>query len=130
MPSRADFYGVTLVEGLAHGLPVVASDTGGNRAMVVNDLPDPQLSYQADRDFSRYQTGWLLDAAAPAGAYAAAVAALFSGAAPYSKIAENCRKHYYESFDWPVAARLLRAALERARRDDLSQRLAQCAVSE
>lgn len=126
VPSRADLYGVTLVEGLAHGLPVVASDTGGDRTMVVNDLMEFDDRYNS----KSYQTGWLLGPAAPAGAYAAAVAAIFSDEARYSEIAANCHRHYASDFAWSVASRTLRAALERARRDDLTRRFADCAVSE
>ena len=93
IPSRADFYGVTLVEALAHGVPVVAARVGGAATIV-----------RAGRG------GALVDADAPPSAYADAVAELFLDGGNYGALAAACRGDYDARLDWAVSRRALAAA--------------------
>lgn len=99
IPSRADFYGVTLVEGLAHGVPCVAPNAGGAPTIVRSG-----------------RSGALLDPNAPPSAYADAIAEGFLDATNYAALAASARDDYEKRLDWPRATAALEAAFRAAKK--------------
>lgn len=98
VPSRADFYGVTLVEALAHGVPAVASAAGGAATIVRHGV-----------------TGALLAPGAGASAYATAIADLLGDGGRRGDLSRACRADHDGRLDWRRAAAALGAAFASAR---------------
>ena len=86
LPSIAECAAVSLVEANAYGLPVVASNTGGNPSLVKEGV-----------------NGHLLDPGAPSELWADALQKILADPADYSRQARNAFALYQEEFRWPVA---------------------------
>jgi glycosyltransferase involved in cell wall biosynthesis len=90
-PTRADAYGIVVPEANAHGVPAIATETGGVPGAV--------------RDG---RNGYLLPLSARGDAYAQIVAALYADPARYARLAVSSRDYYDEVLNWDVWARAVR----------------------
>ncbi|MEM9882281.1 MAG: glycosyltransferase family 4 protein [Planctomycetota bacterium] len=94
LPTRAECFGVALVEASAYGLPPVSTDTGGIPAIV-----EPGV------------TGELLPLEAGPAAWAERIAALWADRPRYRAMSLAARKKYETRLNWTVWARdILRIA--------------------
>lgn len=83
LPTRADSFGIVFCEAAAHGLPVIATDTGGISEVV-----------------RRGETGSLLPVGASGVDYAHAIAEIFADDARYRSMSMKSRQVFDEDLNW------------------------------
>lgn len=86
LPSVAECAAVSLVEANAYGLPVVASNTGGNPSLVQEGL-----------------NGYLCDPTAPAEVWADALRKILEDRPTYEKISRSAFALYHSEYRWDIA---------------------------
>ena len=94
MPSRAESYGIVFTEALAHGVPCVATSTGGVSTIV--------------RDGT---SGFLLPLEAEASAYASLLASILADRNDYESLALGAYDLYRAELNWDVATARFREIL-------------------
>jgi glycosyltransferase involved in cell wall biosynthesis len=87
LPTTAECYGVVFCEAAAHGLPVIATDTGGVSTAVAQGV-----------------TGLLLPAGSGPEAYAGAVRDLIRVPGLYEELSHRSRQRYEDELYWTRAA--------------------------
>lgn len=98
-PARFDPSPMVTAEAAAHGLPVVTRDVAGLSASVIDG-----------------ETGLVLPADAPAGAYARAIRELVEDPARYRRLGRGARERYDRQLAWDRFGERLLAALSDATR--------------
>ncbi len=88
LPTRAECFGVVFCEAAAHGLPVIATDTGGVSSAVIDS-----------------ETGALLPLDANGTAYADRIAEILADPAQYRRLSRNARRRFEQSLSWDAWAR-------------------------
>jgi glycosyltransferase involved in cell wall biosynthesis len=94
LPSLAEGFGLVLIEAMAAGVPVVATDAPGIRDVVVHE-----------------RTGLLVPVAAPE-ALAGAIARLIDDAALRRRLIDNALREVRGRFAWPAVLRQYRDVLK------------------
>ncbi len=85
LPTRADAAGVVFCEASAHGIPSIATHTGGVPSIVVDGKNGFTLPYEAGGE-----------------AYARVIAELFDDPARYARLCESSREEFERRLNWDV----------------------------
>jgi len=96
-PTRAEAYGIVLLEACAFGVPIVASNTGGIPEIVQHE-----------------KNGLLIDEIENPAAYAASIRRLFSDKKLYEQCAIGTRAVYEDKANWRCWAGKVKEAIEKA----------------
>jgi glycosyltransferase involved in cell wall biosynthesis len=95
LPTRAEAMGIVLAEAAAYGLPVVARNTGGTSAAVIDG-----------------ETGVLVAELAGPEDFAAAVQSVVASRMYYDRLAINARRQYESVLNWSACANRLVKEME------------------
>lgn len=96
MPTRAEAYGIVLIEACAFGIPIIAANTGGVSEIVRHE-----------------KTGLLIDDIENPNAYAASIRHLCSNKQLYRQYAEEARAFHEGQANWRCWAEKVKEAIER-----------------
>jgi glycosyltransferase involved in cell wall biosynthesis len=96
-PSRIEGFGVSFVEAMAAGLPVIATQEGG--------IAD--FLFDAKKNPDKLPTGWAVDKDSPH-QIAQAVKEIVGNPEQAKKVIENARVMVVSSYDWDIIAKVMR----------------------
>lgn len=102
-PSRSEGMGVSFIEAMAAGLPVIATQEGG--------IAD--FLFDAKRNPDKPTTGWAVDADSPE-QIAEAVKDIIANPAQVVRVRANASTLAKEKYDWDLIARQMRAVFDQA----------------
>ncbi|MBP9668986.1 MAG: glycosyltransferase family 4 protein [Candidatus Pacebacteria bacterium] len=96
-PSRSEGFGISFVEAMAAGIPVIATQEGGIADFLFDEKRNP----------GKQTTGWAVDKNAP-DQIAAAVRDILARPEKVKEVVETARMMVIEKYDWKVIARTMR----------------------
>lgn len=101
-PSRSEGMGISFVEAMAAGLPVIATQEGG--------IAD--FLFDAKRDPDKETTGWAVDRDSPK-QIAEAVKEILENPEQVARVTATAKKLVSEKYDWSIIARSMKKLLDR-----------------
>jgi glycosyltransferase involved in cell wall biosynthesis len=101
-PSRSEGMGISFVEAMAAGLPVIATQAGGIADFLFDEKRNPD----------KPTTGWAVDVDSPE-QIALAVKDIMTNPDKVVRVRENALKLVREKYDWDLIARQMQAVFDR-----------------